>query len=62
MIAKLYPVERRAKDLAPAARQRLRDEEAGPLLEEFHAWLQTSAARIAPKSLLGEAVNYALNQ
>jgi transposase len=62
MIGKLYAVERRIRDLPPEGRYRVRREKAKPLLDEFHAWLKRTAPRVMPKSLLGEAVSYALNQ
>lgn len=62
MIGKLYAVEKRIRDLPPAGRYRVRQDTAKPLLDEFHAWLKKTAPRVMPKSLLGEAVSYALNQ
>ena len=62
MIAKLYAVEKRIRDRSPEERYRVRQERAKPLLDAFHAWLIKTAPRVMPKSLLGEAVSYALNQ
>jgi transposase len=62
MIGKLYAVEKRIRDLPPEGRYRVRQERAKRLLDEFHAWLKKTAPRVVPKSLLGEAVSYALNQ
>ena len=45
-----------------AGRYRVRQDIAKPLLEQFHAWLKKIEPRVVPKSLLGEAVSYALNQ
>lgn len=39
-----------------------RQEQALPIWFEFHAWLQEQRSQVLPKSLLGEAVTYALNQ
>jgi transposase len=39
-----------------------RQEYALPIWVEFHAWLQEVRPQALPKSLLGEAVSYALNQ
>lgn len=33
-----------------------------PLLAQFKAWLDKSAPHVLPESLLGKALNYALNQ
>lgn len=62
LIGKLYAVEKRIRDLPPEGRYRVRQDIAKPLLEEFHTWLEKTAPRVAPQSLLGEAVTYALNQ
>ncbi len=40
----------------------MRQDVAKPLLDEFHGWLQKTAPRVAPKSLVGEVVNFASNQ
>jgi transposase len=59
----LYELERRAHDLEFSATQRLhmRQDLAVPILETFHAWLEAQRAQALPKSPLGEAVGYALN-
>jgi transposase len=59
----LYELERRAKDndFDDAARLRLRQELAVPILEQFHTWLLQQRAEVVPKSPMGEAFGYALN-
>jgi transposase len=59
----LYELERRAKDnhFDDDARLRLRQELAAPILEQFHAWLQTQRAKALPKSPMSEALGYTLN-
>jgi transposase len=59
----LYELERRAQELDFSDGQRLqmRQDLAVPILETFHAWLQTQRAQALPKSPLGEAVGYALH-
>jgi transposase len=61
--AQLYELERRAKEnnFDDAARLRLRQELAVPILEKFHTWLQQQRAEVLPKSPMGEALGYALN-
>jgi transposase len=61
--AQLYELERRAKEnnFDDAARLQLRQELAVPILEKFHAWLQQQRADKLPKSPMGEALGYALN-
>lgn len=61
--AQLYELERRAKDndFDDAARLRLRQELAVPILEKFHAWIEQQRVDVLPKSPMGEAIGYALN-
>lgn len=65
-IRELYSLEKkaRAETLSPTDRGKLRKEQAQPVLEIIQARLKTLSANHAllPKSLLGQAVNYALNE
>ncbi len=73
----LYDVEDAAKDQfqqqdpaekgpLSAIRYTLRQEQAGPRLQQFHAWLRAQQAQqggpVLPKSPLGEAITYVFNQ
>ena len=62
IIKQLYGIERAASDrhLDVHARQRLRQEQARPILERLHAYLQEQRAAALPKSPLGAAIGYAL--
>ncbi len=62
IIGQLYGIERAASDkhLDAPARQRLRQEQARPILETLHVYLQEQQATALPKSPLGTAVGYAL--
>lgn len=61
-IKKLYRIEALIKDKTPAEKQAYRLEHATPLLEEYKAWLDKSIQQVPPKSALGKAVAYSLNQ
>lgn len=63
-IKELYRIEQRAKKLELSGDEllELRREKAKPVLEQMHAWLMKKAAHGIPKSLLGQAVQYTLNQ
>jgi len=71
-IRQLYAVESAAKELiaqaqlvgdaADAVRLRLRQEQAAPLLTALCQWLKNEQLKVLPKSPLGQAINYALNQ
>jgi transposase len=62
----LYDVEKEAKDLPAAQRQALRQQRAVPRLEQFGQWLHAQQAAqggpVLPKSPIGQAITYALNQ
>lgn len=62
----LYDVEVQAKGLPAAERLRLRQDLAVPRLQQFKAWLESQQASrggaILPKSPMGQAITYALNQ
>jgi len=59
---KLYEIEDRIRDLPEEQRLKIRQEEAVPLLEKFHAWLVEKKRTEPPKTLLGIAINYALER
>ena len=58
----LYEVERRARELPVAERLALRQAASAPLVRSLGAWLEQLRATVLPKSPLGQAVGYALNQ
>ena len=57
---RLFEIERMLEDCMPDERYRKRQEQARPVLDEFLSWL--SSLRPAPKSGLGKAVHYTLEQ
>ena len=63
-IGALYGIERYARDNALSHEQirELRQEKAKPILDRFHTWLDTYHSQVPPKSLLGKAIQYTLNQ
>lgn len=62
----LYDMEDQARELPAPQRQTLRQERAIPLLKEFGQWLHaqqaTQGGPLLPKSPMGQAITYALNQ
>jgi transposase len=62
IIGQLYGIERAAseKHVDALARQRLRQEQARPILEKLRAYLQEQQAAALPKSPLAAAIGYAL--
>jgi len=59
---RLYQWERQWKELTEEERYAQRQQHAVPLLAEFHDWLVRTEPYVLPKSKIGEAVSYALNQ
>jgi transposase len=57
----LHELERQAKDFSDAQRLPMRQELALPILGQFHKWLEAQRPEVLPKSPLGEAIGYALN-
>jgi len=62
--ARKQPLEKRAAALAPAytLRHQLRQTQSLPILTKIKAWLDTRVLDTLPKSPLGAALTYALNQ
>jgi transposase len=63
-IRKLYKLEHMAREqkMSPEQIHAIRQEQAKPILDDFHVWLLKRTDRTLPKSLLGKAITYALNQ
>lgn len=63
-IKDIYEIERLAKNLnyKPDQIKQIRQEKAKSLLDGFKEWLDDHVGQIPPKSLLGKAFSYALNQ
>lgn len=61
-IAKLSLIEEEIKNHSPIEKREVRQQKAKPILEELHQYLYTNQSSIPPKSLLGQAVSYTLNQ
>ena len=62
LIAELYTIERDIREADPETRQQVRNERSRSILMRMRQWLDKAAARVAPKSLLGQAIAYALGQ
>jgi transposase len=62
LIAKLYRIEKIAKDWNPQARFQIRQEQSLPIIEKLEAWLKKSLPGILPGSTIGKALGYLHNQ
>jgi transposase len=63
-IGALYHIEKQARqnELSFEQIRNLRQQEAKPILDRFKTWLEVHHPQVPPKSLLGKAIQYALNQ
>jgi transposase len=59
---RLFAIERDLRDVAPEERYRARRARSRPVLAQFLWWLRAQQRIIVPKSPLGVAVTYCLNQ
>jgi hypothetical protein len=60
-IAAFYHLDNAWKDLPSEERRRPRQEQIGPLLDDFHAWMAAHLPGLLPKSPLAQAMGYATN-
>lgn len=58
----LFDIERDLAELSPEERYEKRLEQSKPVLEAFLSWLNTKEQQVLPKSGLGKAIKYCLNQ
>lgn len=62
LIQQLYAVEKAAEAMTAAERTDLRTTRARPVLEQIKLWLDTQQPQVLPRSPIGQAITYALNQ
>lgn len=58
----LFAIERELKDAIPEQRYTIRLERSRPVLDAYLAWIHQQRPRKLPKSKLGEAIAYSMNQ
>ena len=61
-IARLYGIEREARDLSIKQRLDMRQSRAKPLWEEMHVWLQLERQRVPDGSAIANAIDYSPNR
>ena len=61
LIAKLYEIEREARDLAPRERQLLRQQRSLPVVEALHTWLVAKRQALAKADVTAKAIDYSLS-
>ena len=61
-IQRLYAIEKESKTWTDEERLEYRKKKSEPILEDFSKWLKNHKSKVLPKSKLGEAITYCLNQ
>jgi len=61
-ITKFYRIEKEIKNLSATEKYKIRQEKSLPLLSDFKTWLDKSIQQVLPKSAIGKAIQYSLNQ
>ncbi len=61
LIAKLYEVEREARELEPEARLLLRQQRSKPLADALHTWLTEQRQKLANADATAKAIDYSLS-
>jgi transposase len=61
LIARLYEIEREARELEPEARRLLRQQHAKPVAEALHAWLTLQRPKLAKADVTAKAIDYSLS-
>ena len=62
MIQKLYGIEKSITDAAPEEKQQVRQEQAALIMQQLKTWLDKTALQVPPKTAIGSAISYTLNQ
>ncbi len=58
----LYTIEHDLAEVSPEERCSERQKRSKPVLDAYYAWLKQQRSRTLPKSMLGQAIAYSLNQ
>lgn len=58
----MFRIERGLKDLPPEKRHAERQKQSKPVLDAFSVWLEEQSVQVPPKTVLGRAITYCLNQ
>jgi transposase len=61
LIAKLYEIEREARELEPEARWLLRQQRSRPIVDALHVWLTEQRQKLAKSDVTARAIDYSLS-
>ena len=57
----MYEIEREARELAPDARQRVRQQRSKPIVDALHTWLVAKRQALAKADVTARAIDYSLS-
>ena len=61
LIAKLYEIEREAREVAPDARQQIRQQRSKPIVDALRTWLVAKRQALAKANVTAKAIDYSLS-
>ncbi len=61
-IAAIYNLDNSYADLSPEERQRMRDMNVRPLVDEYFTWIRAQEGKVPSKSKTGKGITYSINQ
>jgi transposase len=61
LVAKLYEIEREAREFEPEARQMLRQQRSRPIADALHAWLTEQRQKLVHADATAKAIDYSLS-
>jgi len=61
-IAQLYEIEAQCAGLPPEERQRLREQQARPIVEALHAWMTANRSKVPDGTGIARALDYSLKR
>jgi len=62
LIQKLYGIETSIADATPEHKLQVRQEQSAPIMQQLKAWLDKTVLQVPPKTAIGIALQYSLNQ
>ncbi len=62
LIQKLYGIETSIADATPEHKRQVRQEQSAPIMQQLKAWLDKTVLQVLPKTAIGVALQYSLNQ
>ncbi|WP_373331795.1 IS66 family transposase [Thiopseudomonas alkaliphila] len=62
LIQKLYGIETSIANATPEYKLKVRQEQSAPIMQQLKTWLDKTVLQVPPKTAIGKALQYSLNQ